>query len=216
MFNDIISKIKDVFSPYFKSISQKVFGKNNENLDFILDSFYKLPPQQRDLFLGGFFAVIICCMLGLVGVYFSRVNSLQNEMNQSFSALSDLRRVIAKDSVNDKKYDYLVKSITKKTRNLNYKPFFEKLSKKNNVTIKNLNVEKAESLPGDPLAKEVQEYNIEMKIPKISLPKILKFLIDIEKSRKYLRVKDLKILGMYGTKLYFDVVLVVRAYSVAR
>ena len=106
----------------------------------------------------------------------------------------------------------MVNTISKKTRRLSYKPFFEKLSKEEKVSIKSLNVKTVDGIPGDMISDSISEHNIEMKLPKISIPKLLKFMVEIEKSKKFLRVKDIKVTGMYGNKLYFDVELVVRGY----
>ena len=53
-----------------------------------------------------------------------------------------------------------------------------------------------------------------MRLPNISIPRLLGFLVEVEKSNKYLRVQDLQIRGRYGTKLYFDSQVKVRGYDV--
>jgi len=50
-------------------------------------------------------------------------------------------------------------------------------------------------------------------MPNISIPRLLSFLVEVEKSNKYLRVQDLQIRARYGTKLYFDSQAKVRGYD---
>ena len=59
------------------------------------------------------------------------------------------------------------------------------------------------------------ELNIQIKIPKMSIPRMLEFLSAVEQSNNLLRVQDLKITGEYGNRLYFDVNAVVRGYQMS-
>ena len=70
-------------------------------------------------------------------------------------------------------------------------------------------------LPVDnPLSEKAQEVKVEMRMPNISIPRLMSFLVEVEKSNKYLKVQDLQIRGRYGTKLYFDGQAKVRGYDV--
>ena len=42
----------------------------------------------------------------------------------------------------------------------------------------------------------------------------MKFLLHVEKANKMIKVKDLKISGMYGNKLYFDFNVIFRAFMI--
>ena len=69
---------------------------------------------------------------------------------------------------------------------------------------------------GDPLFEKIKEVNIEVRTPKISIPRLLSFLSEVENSGKFIRVKDLKITGMYGNKLFFDTTIGFKAYQMLR
>lgn len=195
-------------------IRKRLFGANNEKLDFFMDSFYKLSPNQRTGVLAGFVGVVALFVLGAIGLYFAQVNQLKNDLNGSFAALHELQSMKASYEQENRNFEKLVDTIDKKTRQLSLKPFFEKTANDLGVTIEGLNDQKAPLAADNPLAEKVQEVRVEMRLPNISIPRLMSFLVEIEKSNKYLRVQDLQIRGRYGTKLYFDGQVKVRGYDV--
>lgn len=193
---------------------RRLFGANNEKLDFLMDSFYKLNPNQRTGVLAGVVFIIGVFVLAAFGLYFSQVNHLKNDLSNSFAALHELQALKAAYDIENKNFEKLVDVITRKTKQTSLKPFFEKIGNDLGVTIEGLNDQKA-PLPGDnPLADKMQEVRVDMRLPNISIPRMLSFIVEIEKSNKYLRVQDLQIRGRYGTKLFFDSQIKVRGYDV--
>ena len=59
MFGSLKEKISTQISELVNKVRIKVLGKNNEHLDFVVDSFYKLSPRDRTLTLSGVI-VLIC------------------------------------------------------------------------------------------------------------------------------------------------------------
>lgn len=207
-------KFKGQFQGQINSIRKRLFGANNETLDFFMDSFYKLPPSQRTGVLAGMVSVIALFVLGAVVLYISQVNSLKRDLAQSFAALHDLHSMRLDYEQENKNFEKLVDTIEKKTRQMSLKPFFEKVANEQGVTLEGL-TDKKQPLPTDnALSEKVQEATVEVRMPNISIPRLLTFLVEIEKSNKYLRVQDLQIRGRYGTKLYFDAQAKVRGYDV--
>jgi len=209
--------IKDQFSSsfgkYSKAIKIRLFGPNNERLDFLMDSFYKLSPGQRN----GAFAIGI----GLIGflilsafaLYFAQVRVLEGELSQSVASLQELRKYKAADQAEERRFSKLVDTISAKTRGLSFKPFFEKLTKEKGVTMKDLNEKDLDFDSTNPLNDSVKQVQIEMRVPQISIPRLLNFITEVEKSERYIRLQDIKIQGQYGNKLYFDTTLMFRGYS---
>lgn len=195
-------------------LRRRLFGANNERLDFFMDSFYKLSPNHRMLALAGVVGVIALFVLCAVILYFSQVGRLKQDLNDSFAALHDLQSLRASYEIESKNYDKLVETIDKKTRQVSLKPFFEKTANDLGVTIEGLTDQKAPLGADNPLAEKVQEVRVDMRLPNISIPRLMNFLVEIEKSNKYLRVQDLQIRGRYGTKLFFDAQVKVRGYDV--
>jgi hypothetical protein len=195
-------------------IRRRLFGANNEKLDFLMDSFYKLNANQQTGVLAGIVAIIAVFVLGAFLLYFSQVNRLKDDLSNSFAALHELQALKAAYDIENKNFEKLVDVIQRKTKQTSLKPFFEKIGNDLGVTIEGLNDQKA-PLPGDsPLADKMQEVRVDMRLPNISIPRLLSFIVEIEKSNKYLRVQDLQIRGRYGTKLYFDAQVKVRGYDV--
>lgn len=209
--------IKEQFSQSIaritKPIKVRVFGANNERLDFLMDSFYKLsPPQRNGVFAGGI-ALIGFLILSAFALYFAEVRSLESELSQSISALQELRKYKGEDQAEGKRFTRLVDTISAKTQGLSFKPFFEKLSKEKNVTIKDINEKDIEFESTNPLSESAKEIHVDMRVPQISIPRLLNFITEVEKSERYIRLKDIKIQGQYGNKLYFDTTLTFRGYS---
>lgn len=207
-FDDIKSRVHDVAD----SIKKKIFGTNNEHIDFVMDSFYKLNPNQRNGVIAAIVGVIVIFVSCVFMVYFSRVNSLKSELSDAFTAIDELRILKEDFSESDHQFDQIVEMVQRKTRDLKMKPFFEKLSNQQQVSIEGLSEIKSELAADNPLSEKLMEVVAEMRLPKISVPRLLNFMIEIEKADKYLRVQELQVRGRFGTKLHFDADLKVRGY----
>jgi hypothetical protein len=194
----------------------RVFGTNNERIDFLMDSFYKLNPNQRTGAMAGVIGFVLICVLGLLGLYFSQVGQLNSSLSNTFSAMHELRSLRTAYEIEDKKFDKLYDLISRRTRGLRMKPEFEKIARNLGVTIDSVTEKKIPLASDNPLSDKVQEVHVDLRLGNISVPRLLNFLVDIEKSNKYLRVIDLKIGARYGTRLFFDANVKIRGYSVLR
>ena len=208
-------RFKGQFSGSLNVLRRRLFGANNEKLDFFMDSFYKLSPNQRSGVLAGVVGIIALFVFGAVGLYFAQVSRLKNDLAGSFAALHELQSMRSSYEQENKNYDKLVNTIESRTKSMSLKPFFEKIGNDLGVTLEGLNDSKAPLPSDDPLSDKFQEVRVEMRMPNISIPRLMSFLIEVEKSNKYLRVQDLQIRGRYGTKLYFDGQAKVRGYDAA-
>ena len=211
-----LSEFKDRVGSYGKILQEKVFGVNNERLEFVMDSFYKLDPMYRNGVMVGLIGCIASLVVTAIFIYYLQVQTLQEELNATFSALTELKDLKTADATEQARFDKLVDKIRSRTRSLNFKPFFEKLSRQANVPVKSLSDSQPEMDPQNPLSERLKEVHVDIRLAKISIPRLLEFLVDIEKANRYLRVQNLKITGIYGNKLFFDVDVLVRGYQVLR
>lgn len=195
------------------TVRSRVFGSNNERLDFVMDSFHKLSPEHRTMVLAGGVGVIALFILAAIALYVSQVNSLSRELDDSFTALHELQAMKAEYQIEDKRYSKLIATVDRKTKNFKVKPFFEKVAKDLGVTMEGLNEEKVNLPTDNVLSEKVKEIKVTMRFPEISVPRLLNFLIEVEKSDKLFRVWDLQIRSRYGTKLYFSSEAEVRTYT---
>ena len=209
----ILSIIRDRFSPLINRIREKIFGAHNENIDLVVDSFYKLTPPQRNGVLIGGMGLILGFILFSIILYFAQVSVLQTELDKSLRALATIRSLKLEDQTVSEKFNSLIETISRKSKGFNPKPFFEKLSKTMGIELTGISEKDVPFDQNDPLVKKIKMVNVEVKLPKVSIPKLLNFIVELEKSNHLLKVQDLKITGQYGNKLYFDAQLLIRGYA---
>ena len=196
------------------SLRKSLFGANNEKLDFVMDSFYKLSSSQRTGVLCGIVAAICLFVLAAFGLYFSQVHRLSDDFSNSIAGLHELKALRGQYEQESKNYDKLVETIDKKTKGQALKPFFEQIAQTLGVTLEGLSDTKVALAADNPLVEKVKEARAEVRLPNISIPRLLNFLVEVEKSNRFLRVQDLKVQARYGTKLLFDGQVKVRGYVV--
>lgn len=196
----------------FKSLRTKIFGANNERLDFLLDSFYKLSPGQRSAAIASGVVAVCGFILAAVILYFAQAQALESELGNSIAALQEVKRAKSRATRESRRFDEL-SSLIRKRATINFKPFFEKVAQSKDISVRDIS-EKSESLPSDdPLSAKFSRTAITINFPKISIPRMLAFVTDVEKSGHYLRLRDIKVTGQYGNKLYFDTEMVFLGYS---
>lgn len=214
-FSNYIEQIKQQFNHLGDRLRVRVFGQNNERLDFLLDSFYKLEPKERVGVLAGIAGAIGMVVVVAFVVYFSAVSSLKKELNESFAAIHELQKLKAEFSVEDARFQKVVEQVQRKASDLQVKPFFEKVARDTLIQLEGLNVQRQPLDADNPLGGKLSEIKVkDLRINNTSIPKVLNFLIEVEKANNYIRVQDLEIRGRFGTRLYFDTKLTARGYSV--
>lgn len=195
------------------ALRSRVLGANNERLDLLVDSFNKLSPEHRNYVLfgvGG--ASLVTALLG-VALYFNRVGSLQYELDESFRAVRELKMATVTFQEEDQRVEGVVGEVESRTRSLRMKPFFEELGNRLGITIEGIVDQKVPLAADNPLSSYLQESRVELRLPRISIPKLMTLLLEIERSGNYLRITDLQIKARFGDKLFFDVQAKIRGYS---
>ena len=186
-----IDQVKGQLNSLVVSIKRQVFGANNERLDFFMDSFYKLSPQQRMGVLAGVGGVVGLFVFLALMLYFAQVAKLRDDLNEGFAAMHEIKRLRLAYEVENKNYEKLVETVQRKSKQVSLKPFFEKIANDLGVTIEGINDQKVPLAADNPLNEKLQEVRVEMRLPNISIPKLLNFIVEIEKSGKYLKIQDL-------------------------
>jgi hypothetical protein len=206
-------KIKNQWNTLTTELRKRVFGANNENLDLLVDSFYKLEPQQRNGVIVGGVVGLVVIVVGFLGLYFAQVNSLNRELNKRFDALYEIRDLRADYQREDRRFQALVDAISGGSASMRVKPFFEKIANEQGVQLEGL-TEMKTPLPADnALGERFQEVKVEMRLNNISIPKLLNFIVEVEKGGGFVRIQDLQIRARYGTKLFFDAQIKARALA---
>ena len=208
----VLNAVMDTIEARLTFVKHRVLGENNERLDFVMDSFYKMEPRQKNFVLAGIVAAIVCFIAFAVFFYIAQIGALETRLNESFAALHTLQEQKTDFGRVNGKFNVIVKDVTRLTQGLKMKPLLEKFARGLNIKIEGLS-EAGDVLASDnPMSKFLEQRKIEVRLPRVSLPKLLKFLVEVEKARKFLRISDLTIRGIYGTKLYFDAAAVINWY----
>ena len=190
-----------------KEIRRRVLGANNERLDLLVDSFYKLEPPQRNAVIVGGITGLVLIVTVFLGLYFAQVSSLNRELNKRFDALYEMRQQKHEYQIEDRKFAKLIESVTADSASLRIKPYFEKIANDQGVQIEGLTETKVPLAADNPMSEKLQEVKVEMRLNNISIPRLLNFIIEVEKGSGSIRVQDMQIRARYGTKLFFDVQL---------
>lgn len=201
---DFQEKLRNQFAGVSAEIRKRIFGANNENLDLLVDSFYKLEPPQRNAVIAGGVAGLVVLVVGLIGLYFAQVSSLNRELNKRFDALYEIRELKADYQMQEKRFQGLVDAIAGGSGSLRIKPYFEKIANEQGVQLEGLNEAKVPLASDNALSERFQEVRVDMRLSNISIPRLLTFVVEVEKGAGFIRVQDIQIRARYGTKLFFD------------
>lgn len=205
--------IQSLVSRAVDGIRRSLFGANNERIDFIMDSFYKLSPENQTGVLGGVAGFLLIFVLGSFTIYFSRINALEDELNASFDALTEVRSLSNIYEQELKRYQELKAAVGRNAAEFKPKPFFESKANQVGVQISDLRSQDTEIPAESPLAADFRYTQVEFKLPKVSLPRLLKFMEEVEKGNSSLNVQSLQIRTRYGDRLFFETSAKVIAYK---
>lgn len=210
-----VDQLRGQFQSGANVVRSRIFGINNERLDFLMDSFYKLEPPQRTLVFSGIVGAVGLFVFGAVMLYFAQVNRLRTDLNESFAALHELRELRGEFQDADKRFDKLIERVQSRTSDFSPKPFFAKIATEQGVQLEGGLQESRVPIAADnPLSEKMQEVRIEMRLNNISVPRLLNFIVEAEKADKFVRVQDLDVQARFGTKLFFYATIKARAYAV--
>ncbi len=208
-----LAPVIDRFNRTRKIIKARLFGVNNERLDFIMDSFYKLSPQHQTGVVVGVGVGLLVVLALVFYIYFAAMASLEKRLTSNFDAIYSLRKLSDTFNTEQAKYDALLANIKSKTSGLRMKPFFERKAKDTNVQIQGLTDEVIDLPAENPLAKDLSYTSAEMRMNNISIPKLVNFIVEIEKEDNFIKVENLDVRSRFGTKLFFDATVKFRGYA---
>ncbi len=191
---------------------EKIFGHNNERLDLIMDSFNKLTPKKRSLTIAALIAFVVIMVLSIFFIYFYQLSSLKGQLSERRNSFNKLGIIGKSFGVETAKFDDMVSGIKRKISGLRVKAELEKLANSVGVDIDDIDAPAPKEYDGDnPLNKYFKKHDHEVRISKISIPELLDFLVAIEKADRLFQVSDLRISGLYKTKLHFEAMFKVQA-----
>lgn len=190
-------------------LREVVFGKQNERIEYFMDSYFKLPPEGRTVVVAGAFLLAGLVVFCFIAIYLSALSSLQSRLDYSFQAINKLRTKQVDYAVTKRKFDDLDKRIANVTGSLQILSVLEEKAKTLELQISgNTKTDKSagdkDFIRGTLLADKYKSTRSEFRVSNVSLKKIIDLVVAIESDDKLLRVSDLKIKGLYQNKLFFD------------
>ena len=211
-----LEKIQDRFTQLRELVRSSLFGQNNEKLDLMIDSFYRLSPSQRSGAMVGCVVGGVILVAGVIGFYFVQSRALEKELNNAFNAMYALNKLESEFRREESRFDQVVQLVNRRTAGMQVKPFFEDKAQSIGLDIADLRDQKTPLPSENPLSKRLQYVKVDMKSVKpVSIPRLLKFVTEIEKSNKLMSIEELKIRGRFQEKLYFDTQMKFRTYASA-
>jgi hypothetical protein len=190
-------------------VREFIFGRQNERIEYFMDSYFKLPQEGRTAVIVGGFVLAGLTIFAFIAIYLSALANLQSKLDHSFMAMNKLRAKQVDYAVTKKKFEELDKRISSVTESLQILSVLEEKAKSLELQISgNTKTDKSASdkdfIRGTPLAEKFKGTRSEFRVSNISLKKIIDLVVAIESDDKLLRVSDLRIKGLYQNKLFFD------------
>lgn len=207
--NEIQENPQGSIPKWLLPVREAIFGKQNERIEYFMDSYFKLPPEGRTAVLAGGILLAVLLVVSFIGIYLSALSGLQARLDESFQAVNKLRAMQVDYAVTKRKFDDLDKRVAGVTERLQVLTLLEEKAKSLDLQISGNNKSDKPSnekdfIKGTPLADKYKSTRSEFRVSNVSLKKIIDFVVAIESDDKMLRVSDLRIKGLYQNKLFFD------------
>lgn len=199
------SRLQQLFAP----LRSAVFGNQNERIEFLMDSYFKLTPEWRSaVIVGGAFSGFIV-IAAIISLYVAALGSLQNNLDQAFEATNQIKNLKNSYLVTKQKFNDLEQKLESANQNLMLISVLETKSKDLGLNASGFPPQlPTTDLPANnPLSAKYQSAKVEFRVSNASLKKIVDLVVAIENLPHMLRVTSLKIKGLYQNKLYFDATL---------
>jgi len=187
-------------------IKNFVFGKQNERLEFLMDSYFKLSNESRTgLLVGGIFASITL-VISLIVSYMIGLNMLQAQLDTAFSASNQLRDLGGAYASSKAQLMNLEQRINQANEGFVMVGVLEKKAKELNLNTSGFppQLPVTDFPTNNPLSEKFQNAKVEFRVSNASIKKILDYIVALESTPNLLRVTSLKIKGLYQDRMYFD------------
>jgi hypothetical protein len=198
----------------FAPVRSAIFGRQNERLEYLMDSYFKLSPEQRTAVVVGGVLAMILLLVGIISLYLSALSGLQSDLDSAFAATNKLKEVQTVHQIARQRYEEL-DGMLRDNANLSLITLIESKAKEMGVTVGDFPSQQEVAPPTAPLSnsafKNHRVAKIRFSISKAGLKKIVEFVVELEKLKNRLRVTSLTIKRGFVDKLYLDASVEVEA-----
>lgn len=187
-------------------IKNLILGRQNERIEFLMDSYFKLSPEGRTAAIVGSAIFGFFSVIGVIALYIGALSALQNRLDQAFVATNKLRELQQSYAVVDSSFSSLEKQITAANEGLVLISVLEQKSKELGLTASGFppQLPRIDLAATNPLSKSFQNSKVEFRLSNAPLKKIIEYVTVIESTPHMLRVSSLRIRALYQNKLFFD------------
>jgi hypothetical protein len=191
-----------------QNLKQWIFGKQNERMEFIMDSYFKLSPEQRSGTLIGMGVFGILVLFGLIIIYISMLSSLQQQLDKAYFRASQLRDISLEFMATKQKFNDLQQKLNTANQAGSILTFLEGKTREMGIQgVFPSQIPMTEFPPSHPLSKGYSQAKLDYKASNLSLKKIIELVIAVENSPQMYKVSSLNIKGTYQNKVFFDAAL---------
>jgi hypothetical protein len=183
-----------------------ILGRQNERLEFIMDSYFKLSPEGRTAVVVGGVAGSIFLLISIIGIYLAALTSLQARLDSAFEAVNTLKDARYSYTNNKQKFADLERKLEAANQNLILISVLETKAKELGLQTSGFPAQLPTSdfAASNPLAGKYQNAKVKFNISNVSLKRIMDLVIAIEATPHLLRVVSLTIKPGYQNKLFFE------------
>jgi hypothetical protein len=194
------------FAAITTPLKNLILGRQNERIEFLMDSYFKLSPEGRTSVIVGSIIGAIFFVFLVITAYIMALGSLQSRLDEAFSATNKLRELQQSYSIVDSNFRSLEEQISAANEGLVFISVLEQKSKDLGLTASGFPPQlPLTDLPAtNPLSKRYQSSKVEFRLSNAPLKKIIDLVVAIESTPHLLRVSSLRIRALYQNKLYFD------------
>jgi hypothetical protein len=208
-----MSKFSESISQIIPSLKLFIFGENNQRLEYLIESFYRLNHERRSIIIiSSVFSGVTIFILSII-IYIIGLFLLQSNLNSAYNNSNTLKEFKAPYMAIQGNFDELINGIKSSNSNLSLASLLEQKAKDLGI--------QTSHFPSKPLITKFtgqsslvdlfQKESIDFKISGASLKKIMEYINIIEQMPNKLRVTKFRLLSITEAKLYFDVLLTVEA-----
>lgn len=207
MNTEIAAKKEGRLWRLFSPIRAAVFGRQNERLEYLADTFFKMSPEARaGIIVGGILGFFIT-ILAIIWLYIIGLEKLQTRLDGAYGALNKLRQLDASHAVSTAKSKALADRFSSANQNLSLVTLVEEKAKTMGIKI-SFSSPQRDTAPGTPLRdsslKNHRVAQMAFNIENVGLKRASEFIIELERLPNMLHVTSLKLSRGFTNKLYLD------------
>ena len=197
------------------TLRKTLFGRQNERLEYLIDSYSRLSPEARmGTVVAGTFVGFLA-VFGVISLFVMGMGSLEKNLETSLASLNELKVLEAKHTSASQRFKTLSRGLEKATGSgFELITFLDQATKKMGLTdVKFKDKATITPLPDtNPLSTKLSQVETTFSIKEISLRKIIELVVSIESNKHKLIVTEVSINSFSTEKLFFRANFKVQGY----